>query len=476
MLDLETTGNLSVTDLTAWTQAWLDEVAARLGVRPIVYVSPAFWKKYLGDTPIFAAAGNPLWIAHWTASALPILPGGGWGGAGWMFWQWSNCERVKGIAHCVDGDRFNGTSLAAATIPAYPLGSPVSVVRPSITGTPQAGKLLAALPGNWRGGKPVLFTYQWQSCGTAGASCVPIAGATGETYTPKAVDGGRTLVATVTAQSPGGASAASSLPTLTIASTGTPSVSAPTATALPTIQGTAQVGQTLLGKAGTWKGAPSSFSYQWRRCDVTGTVCAAIAGAGSINYTVTPGDIGSVLSLVVTATGTRGSRSAISSVTAVVSAVPLPPATIGSGPAEPGQAGAVSALDGSATATWQPGSVTVSSTITLGPTPSRLAVPGSALSLGITAPAPLPWPIDVQYTAAASDAVPGFLPGSGTWQPVSELSAPSLPRDRTPAPTGTPPARSTCSRAVRVGSRSSRPESGAIPASSRPIPEPRARP
>lgn len=287
VLDLEHSGDLSVTQLTAWTQAWLDEVAARLGVRPIVYASPAFWKRYLGDTPVFATAGDPLWIAHWTSSALPILPGGGWGGFGWTFWQWSDCWHVNGIAHCVDGDRFNGTSLAAATVRTYPSGLPVSTTRPSVVGTPQAGKLLAALPGSWSGGKPASFIYQWQSCAAAGGGCVPIAGATGETYTPTAADVGHTLLATVTAQTGGGASAASSTPTLTVASSATPSASAPTATSLPTITGTLQVGQTLTGQTGTWKGSPTSFAYQWRRCDATGAACAAITGAGAAAYTVT---------------------------------------------------------------------------------------------------------------------------------------------------------------------------------------------
>src|SRR5581483_5538443 len=42
VLDLEKTGNLSPTLLTAWTQAWVDEVYSRLGVEPFVYSSPAF--------------------------------------------------------------------------------------------------------------------------------------------------------------------------------------------------------------------------------------------------------------------------------------------------------------------------------------------------------------------------------------------------------------------------------------------------
>src|SRR5207249_11971464 len=126
-------------------------------------------------------------------------------------------------------------------------------------------------------------------------------------------------------------------------------------------------------------------------------------------YTLTPGDIGATLSLVVTATGRGGSRSATSTVTGVVAGAPVPAAAVGSAAAVAGQAGAVSAPDGSATATWQPGTVTAGATITLASTSSRLALPGSSLALGISAPGPLSWPIDLQYTAAAPDAVPGFI-------------------------------------------------------------------
>jgi hypothetical protein len=134
-----------------------------------------------------------------------------------------------------------------------------------------------------------------------------------------------------------------------------------------------------------------------------------------------------VLSLVVTATNKGGSRSASSAGTAAVTAVPLPMASIGSAIAQPGQAGAVSAPDSSATASWQPGAVSVGATVSLAVGPSKLALAGSSLSLGIGAAAPLPWPVDVQYAAAPPDAVPGFLPGSGIWQPVAPLDTPTLP-------------------------------------------------
>ena len=87
VLDVEYDGGLSVPRLTLWVQTWLAQVVARTGLKPIVYVSPSFWKTRLGDSPVVAAAGHRLWIAHWTKAALPILPGASWGGLGWSFWR-----------------------------------------------------------------------------------------------------------------------------------------------------------------------------------------------------------------------------------------------------------------------------------------------------------------------------------------------------------------------------------------------------
>jgi GH25 family lysozyme M1 (1,4-beta-N-acetylmuramidase) len=428
VLDLEKNGGLSVARLTVWTQAWLAHVYARLGVKPLIYASPAFWKKSLGDTPVFALAGNRLWIAHWTQASLPTLPGAGWGGLGWTFWQWTDCDHVPGVVGCVDGDRFNGTNLTTAAIAAYPTGPPVSSTAPSIVGTPQAGKVLAAVPGLWNGGKPVAFTYQWQSCDSAGAGCSPISGAAQASYTPQAADVGHTLAVSVTATTAGGSAVAVSRPTLAVS--GTSASAAPKATAPPTIQGTPTVGQTLSARAGTWTGSPTGFAYQWRRCGAAGD-CATIPGAGAASYTLTPDDIGASVLLVVTATGAGGSASASSAPTAVVAAAALPSPTVEVAAAQPGQAGAVTTADRSVTATWQPGVIPVPATVTLRSSPSRLALPGTAVALGVTAPTPLPYPIDVQYAAAPSDAIPGFLRGRSTFQPVAQLPSARLPAGQT---------------------------------------------
>jgi GH25 family lysozyme M1 (1,4-beta-N-acetylmuramidase) len=427
VLDLEATGGLSVARLTLWVQSWLDEVHTRLGARPVIYVSPSFWKTSMGDSPVFALEGNTLWIAHWTQAALPILPGASWGGSGWSVWQWSDCDHIAGITGCVDGDRLNGSSFAPITMPANPSGLPVQSVPPTIVGTAQAGSLLAAIPGEWSGGKPVAFAYQWQRCDAAGRGCLPIAGATAQGYTPVAADVGHALQVTVSASARAGTASAASLQTPAVASSGATPGTAPKPRTLPTITGTAQAGQLLTAQVGTWTGSPTSFSYQWRRCAANGTGCASITGATGTTYTLAPGDIGATVRLVVTALAATGASSATTAPTALIAAAPVPAAAVGSTVALAGQAGAVATAGNVAVATWQPGTLPADAPVGLADASSHLALKGTSVSLTFGATSPLPWPVDVQYLAAPAGTVPGLIAVKGVWQPLAELPSPTLP-------------------------------------------------
>ena len=115
VLDLERTGGLDTTDLIAWAFAWLEEVTARTGVKPMIYSGPYFWRTNMGDTRAFADAGYREWLPHWGVSS-PSVPAENWGGNGWTFWQWTDCSAVPGISGCVDADWFNGTDLGTVTI------------------------------------------------------------------------------------------------------------------------------------------------------------------------------------------------------------------------------------------------------------------------------------------------------------------------------------------------------------------------
>jgi GH25 family lysozyme M1 (1,4-beta-N-acetylmuramidase) len=134
-LDIEVTGGLTPASLTTWVTTWLNEAAARLGVKPMIYTSPSFWKNALADTRSLADAGyKTLWIAHWGVSA-PTVPAQNWGGRGWTFWQYDNCGSVPGISGCVDLDRYNGTDLRAQAFSIFSLRPNAAQVKQGQSGT-----------------------------------------------------------------------------------------------------------------------------------------------------------------------------------------------------------------------------------------------------------------------------------------------------------------------------------------------------
>ena len=133
---------------------------------------------------------------------------------------------------------------------------------------------------------------------------------------PVAADVGFTLRLQVTASNTAGPSlpANSAATAAVIAATG----SVPVNTGLPTVTGTAQVGQTLTGTVGSWTGA-SGYSQQWQRC--SGASCNPISTATALTYVPVAADVGFTLRLQVTASNTAGpSLPANSAQTAVVAA------------------------------------------------------------------------------------------------------------------------------------------------------------
>jgi hypothetical protein len=93
-----------------------------------------------------------------------------------------------------------------------------------------------------------------------------------------------------------------------------PPPEAPRNTALPSVGGTAQVGQTLTATTGSWSGsAPIHYAFQWQQDGV-----ANIAGATGSSYRPLAADVGHKLDVVVTASNSAGSASAASPQTAAV--------------------------------------------------------------------------------------------------------------------------------------------------------------
>ena len=203
----------------------------------------------------------------------------------------------------------------AATAAAAP---PANTTLPSITGTTRAGETLTAQNGTWTN-SPTSFQYQWQRCDGAGASCANIAGAVEKTYLLRSDDVSRTLRVRVLAVNADGSASARSGPTAVVTAG-----SAPANTARPSVTGDARVGEELAADDGTWTNSPTSFTYEWQRCDADGTGCAAISGSTAKTYGVRLVDLGFRLRVEVTARTANGAGSATSGVTPIVApAVPI---------------------------------------------------------------------------------------------------------------------------------------------------------
>jgi hypothetical protein len=203
-------------------------------------------------------------------------------------------------------------SAVAVTAQGALAAPPVNETRPTISGTAAEGQTLTASNGTWAN-SPTAFQYQWQRCRADGLGCVAVPGATERTYLLTQADVGRRMRVRVLAVNADGAAAARSDPTAVVTAT-----NAPQNTSRPTISGEARVGEQLTASQGTWTGSPSSFAYQWQRCDIDGTGCLDVAGATGSTYGVRLADLGFRLRVEVRATNSSGSGQAVSALTAVV--------------------------------------------------------------------------------------------------------------------------------------------------------------
>lgn len=99
VLDVETLGRKSVSELQAAVKVWLNRIESHYGVKPILYTSYKFKQRYLNDSAFNA---YPYWIAHYYVDSVRYE-------GHWEFWQHTDVGRVPGIEKEVDLNVFNGT-------------------------------------------------------------------------------------------------------------------------------------------------------------------------------------------------------------------------------------------------------------------------------------------------------------------------------------------------------------------------------
>lgn len=99
------TGRCPVYGTVADAKAWLDQVEAAFGRKPIIYTQKSFLDACLGSTTAFAAYA--LQLADYRQSITqPPLPTGS---STWAMWQYTDAAIPDGIPAAATGDVFNGT-------------------------------------------------------------------------------------------------------------------------------------------------------------------------------------------------------------------------------------------------------------------------------------------------------------------------------------------------------------------------------
>ena len=227
--------------------------------------------------------------------------------------------RVQVIASNAGGPSAPATSAQTTAVTAAPPSVPANTAPPAVTGSTFEGQTLSGSTGSWSN-SPTSYTRQWARCDSGGANCTDIAGATAATYLLVAADQGSTIRVRVTATNAAGPGAPATSSQTAVVTAVPPPV--PVNTALPLVSGTATAGQTLTASTGTWSNGPTSYAYQWRRCNSSGAACVNIGSATASTYLLQAADIGATLRVQVTASnaGGPGAPATSAQTTAVVAA------------------------------------------------------------------------------------------------------------------------------------------------------------
>ncbi|MFC5358592.1 DUF4347 domain-containing protein, partial [Azospirillum himalayense] len=226
-------------------------------------------------------------------------------------------------------DGKGGTPTATSAYTAILNSAPVNSAAPNVTGTATVGNALTTTNGTWSDadGDGRSYSYQWYRADDSnGTNAASISGATSSSYTLAAGDLNKYLRVVVTANDgKGGTQTASSAYSSQVAAAGN---GAPVNTTLPSVTGTATVGNALTRMNGVWSdpdGDSLSYSYQWYRADDTnGTNAASISGATGASYTLTTSDAHKYLRVAVIANdGNSNTTTAYSAYTAILNSLPV---------------------------------------------------------------------------------------------------------------------------------------------------------
>jgi Fibronectin type III domain len=254
--------------------------------------------------------------------------------------KYSVKANYAGLKSSVASDFSTSISVTTLTDPA---SRPYNSVAPLITlpfaNVPIVGATITGSNGLWTTptGAPLslipTFSGQWQRSIDGGANFIDITGATSPTYAVTTTDFGYLLRYKVTATNSNGSAIANSANAGPVASIYNVSP--------PIIRGNIVVGQVLETTDGVWSSSyQTTYSYQWLRSG------SAISGATFPTYTLTNSDLGSSISISITASTTLGNASATGAARGTITPIGNTVAPVITGPIRVG--GTLTVTDG----TW----------------------------------------------------------------------------------------------------------------------------
>ena len=282
-------------------------VALVLGNQPINTIAPVIsgiaqrGETLSSTTGTWTGVGTITFAYQWQRDEVNIS------GATSSTYVLAAADDNTSITCVVSATDSEGTGTATSNAISPILGVPYNLVAPVASGTGQVGQTLSTTNGSWQGVATITFTYQWRR------DASDISGATSSTYTLVSDDYSTDIDCVVTATNTLGSANQDSNDIANIAG------SVPVISGVPTISGTAKVGETLTATAASVTGTPTpTNTFQWQRSDDGSTGWANVSGATNTTYTAVSADESKFLRVVQTSTNEEGSDTANSASTTQV--------------------------------------------------------------------------------------------------------------------------------------------------------------